>query len=194
MAQPRGRRSLHKAIPRRNPIPPHDPERPLVLGGSITRGPDGQLQTLQTHGIHPSPKGVQEVWSNAHRRLYPEDWHGEELPDVGFRIEWQPREIACGSCGTKLGGYVAYRAGDECGIVEDTVRVYERTGGRPKEPRYRQPRPRPRFRLESKDLRYAAATTACFHCPGCKKTYRRNLLKLGRAIFEDRKTGPFLID
>lgn len=194
MAQPRGRRLPHKVIPRRNPIPPRDEERPLVLGGSITRAPDGRLQTLQTHGIHPSPEGVQGVWSNARRQLYPEPWHGEELTEGGYIITWQPREIACGKCGTKLGDYVAYHAQEEFGIVEDTKRFYDRVEGRPKELRHRQPRRRPRFWLESKDLRYAAATTACFHCPGCKKEYRRNLLKLGRAIFKDSKTGPFLVD
>jgi len=181
-------------IPRRNPIPPPDPERPLVLGGSVTPGPDGQLQTLQTHGIHPSPSGVQEVWANARRQLYPEAWQGEELAEGGYIIKWQPREIACGNCATKLGDYVAYHAQAEYGVVEDTARFYDQVEGRPKEPSHRRPRTRSRFRLESKDLRYASKTTACFHCPGCKGEYRRNLLKLGRAVFEDDKRTPFLVD
>jgi hypothetical protein len=194
MAHPRGRRQPGELSPRPRPIPQHDDDRPVVLGGSITRAPDGRLQTLQTHGIHPSPKGVQEVWSNARRQLYPEPWHGVKLPDGGYIITWQPREIACGKCGTKLGDYVAYHAREEFGIVEATARFYDQVEGRPKEPRHRRPRAHSRFELESKDLRYAAKTTACFHCPGCKREFRRNLSTLGRKLFAADPDRPFLID
>ena len=102
---------------------------PVVLGGSLTRSPEGRLQTLQTHGQYPSPQGVQQVWSAAKRRRYPDAWDGQALARVGYTIEWEPREISCGKCVRSLGRYVAYRTrhqaevDEETGVVEDTSRA-----------------------------------------------------------------------
>lgn len=83
--------------------------RSPVMGGSLTRSGDGQLQTLQTHGMYPTPQTVQDVWTNATRKRYLKAWEGEELADVGYKIEWEPRNVACGECGRSLGSYVGYR-------------------------------------------------------------------------------------
>jgi hypothetical protein len=83
-------------------------DAPLVMGGSITRSPEGRLHTLQTHGQYPTPITVQEVWSFASRRRYRKDWDRQRVGDVGYTIEWEQRHIAC-SCGRSLGDYVAYR-------------------------------------------------------------------------------------
>lgn len=167
---------------------------PTVLGGSLTRSPDGRLQTLQTHGQYPSPRGAQEVWSNASQRRYPQAWDGETLPRVGYVIEWRPCEIACGSCGRSLGPYVAYQARDEWGIVEQTARRYESNPANAKSPGSRNPRPRQRFWLNGEVSRRATKTTAHFRCPGCRREYQRNLSRLGRTLFDRIEDAPYLLE
>ena len=178
-----------------------DRDRSPVLGGSLTRSPDGWLQTLQTHGVYPSPPSVQEVWTNASRRRYPHAWERKPLASVGHKIEWEPREVACGACGRSLGAYVGYRIrypggrlDREKGIVEDTSRRYERDIMTARGAGSRGPRPQPRFWLEGEIGRRASKTSACFRCPGCKKVYRRNLSRLGGQFF-DRPSGEvFLLE
>jgi hypothetical protein len=181
--------------------PGRDPEQPLVLGGSLTRSPEGRLQTLQTHGMYPSPQGVQEVWSSATRRRYPKGWEGKPLESVGHVIEWEPRAIACGACGHSLGTYVAYRARrsddrarGEQGVVEDTSRRYEQQANLTRGSGARRPRPHARFWLEGEIGRRAAKTTACFRCSGCHREYRRNLSRLGGQLFQHPSGEIFLLD
>jgi hypothetical protein len=173
-----------------------------VLGGSLTRSPEGRLQTLQTHGMYPSPQSVQEVWSNTTRRRYPKAWEGQRLEPHGHTIEWEPRAIACGSCGHSLGTYAAYRViyadatiRGEQGVVEDTARRYERQAQLARgQAGSRGPRARPRFWLTGEIGRRAAKTTACFHCPGCQRDYERNLARLGQRLFESRRESAYLLE
>jgi hypothetical protein len=169
---------------------------PLPRGGALTRSPEGRLRTLQTHGQAFTPAIAQEVWSAARRRRYPRAWDGRPLEAVGYAVEWQPGELACGACGRSLGRYAAYRTRhpvggvvEEVGLVEDTARRYERQAALAVGvPGGRGPRPRPRFWLEGKACLRAAKTTACFRCPGCGREYRRNLARLGEQLFE--RPGP----
>jgi hypothetical protein len=197
--------SAAKRFPRSlaSPGDPRDDQAdqtPLVLGGSITRSPEGRLQTLQTHGIHPSPQGVQGVWSNASRRRYPKAWQGQRIEQVGYAIEWEPREIVCGKCHRSLGRYVAYRIRyadgrlqGEQGIVEDTSRRYEQQAETARgQAASRGPKSRPRFRLEGEVGRRAAKTTACFRCPSCRAEFQRNLARLGAQVLASG--SPFLLD
>jgi hypothetical protein len=160
------------------------------------------LHTLQTHGIYPSPQTVQQIWSNSSRRRYPKAWEGAPLDPIGYTLEWQPREIACGHCGRSLGEYVAYRAAlsgqaglhQECGFVERTTRHYQSyVETAPRQAGRRGPRLNPRFWLEGEVGRRASKTTACFRCPGCKRQYRRNLARLGDTLFDDKPESTFLL-
>jgi hypothetical protein len=178
-----------------------DRDRSPVLGGSLTRSADGQLQTLQTHGMYPTPLTVQDVWTNASRKRYPEAWEGEPLAAVGYTIEWNPRDIACSNCGRSLGSYVGYRIrypdghlDREQGIVEDTSRRYERDISVTHGAGSRGPRQRPRFWLDGEIARRASKTAGLFRCPGCKKEYRRNLSRLGSQFFEGREGETFLLE
>jgi hypothetical protein len=171
------------------------------MGGSLTRSPGGQLQTLQTHGMYPTPPTMQDVWTNASRKRYPQAWEGEELAAVGYTIEWQPRPVACGNCGRSLGSYVGYRIrrldgrlDREQGIVEDTSRRYETGFAVARGSGSRRSRTRPRFWLDGEIARRAAKTAACFRCPGCKNEYRRNLSRLGQQFFEGPEGQIFLLE
>lgn len=174
----------------------------LVLGGSLTRSPQGRLQTLQTHGMHPSPQCVQELWSNTTRRRYPKAWEGQSLGEAGYTIEWEQREIACGACGRSLGRYVAYRtvhpsgeAHRERGVVEDISRRYERQAELARgQAASRGPRANPRFHIEGEIGRRAAKTTAHFRCPGCGREHTRNLARLGEALFTSRPDAAYLLE
>jgi hypothetical protein len=181
----------------------HAQKKPIVLGGSLTRSPDGVLQTLQTNGIYPSPQTVQHVWSNISRRRYPRRWEGEPLESVGHVIQWRPREIACGHCGHSLGRYVAYRvvnlgassSGGERGIVEQTSRHYEPQAELARRQAARRgPKSRPRFYLQSQSTRTADKTTACFSCPDCGHKYTRNLARLGERLFTEESDSVFLFE
>ncbi len=178
-----------------------DRDRSPVMGGSLTRSAEGQLQTLQTHGMYPTPQTMQDVWTNASRKRYPQAWEGEELAAVGYTIEWQPRPVACGNCGRSLGPYVGYRIrypdghlDREQGIVEDTSRRYETGIAVTRGSGSRRSRTRPRFWLEGEVARRAAKTTACFRCPGCKREISRNLSRLGHQFFEGREGEAFLLE
>lgn len=176
-------------------------DRSPVMGGSLTRSVEGQLQTLQTHGMYPTPPTMQDVWTNASRRRYPRAWEGEQLAAVGYTIEWQPRNVACGECGRSLGSYVGYRIrrpdghlDREQGIVEDTSRRYERDVSVAAGAGSRGPKSQPRSRLDGEIARRASKTAACFRCPACKKEYRRNLSRLGHQFFDGREGETFLLE
>jgi hypothetical protein len=190
------------------PIVPHEvsrgeqsDRRNLVMGGSLTSSPEGRLQTLQTHGMYPSPQDVQSVWTSSTRRRYPKSWHGQPLEQVGHVIEWEPREIACGKCHRSLGDYVAYRVlypdkqfQGEQGVVEKTSRRYEPQQETARgQAASRGPKSQPRFQLKGEVGRRAAKTTACFRCPGCQSEYPRNLARLGAQLFDHSPTSPFLL-
>lgn len=197
MARGRGEKEFHIPVdigdkPGRDPSP--------VMGGSLTRSASGQLQTLQTHGMYPTPPTMQDVWTNASRKRYPRAWEGEQLAAVGYTIEWQPRPVACGECGRALGSYVGYRIrrldgrlDREQGIVEDTSRRYERDITTARGAGSRGPRSQPRFWLDGEIARRASKTAACFRCPACKKEYRRNLSRLGHQFFDGREGETFLV-
>jgi hypothetical protein len=173
----------------------------LVLGGSLTHSPGGVLQTLQTHGVHPSPQAVQEVWSNITRRRYRQAWEGAPLEPVGHTLEWRPRKLACGRCGNPLGTYVAYRVvhpdptlRGEHGVVEKISRRYERSTGTARgQAGSRGPKSNPRFWLEGEIGRRAAKTTACFRCPACGQEYRHNLARLGETLFTSNPNATFTL-
>ena len=169
---------------------------PVVLGGSLTRSPTGRLQTLQTHGLYPTPVGVQQVWSHVRRRRYPAAWEGQPLASAGYVIEWsEPRKLTCGGprCRRSLGEYVAYHARDEYGIVENTARTYEMVAGLGEAPGARQARTRPRLSLEGEAHGHAARTRALFWCGNCKRYRRRNLAALGKALFADDGPNAFIV-
>jgi hypothetical protein len=178
-----------------------DRDRSPVMGGSLTRSAEGQLQTLQTHGMYPTPQTMQDVWTNASRKRYPQAWEREPLAAVGYAIEWQPRKVACGNCGRSLGSYVGYRIrypdghlDQEQGIVEHTSRRYETGVTVARGSGSRRSRTRPRFWLEREIVRRASKTTACFRCPGCKGKYRRNLSRIGQRFFEGSEGATFLLE
>lgn len=173
------------------------------MGGSLTRSAEGRLQTLQTHRMHPSPQAVQQVWTNSTRRRYPQLWEGQPLEAVGHTLEWEPREIACGSCGQPLGKYVAYRVvyatapelRGERGIVEQTSRHYEPQAETARgQAGSRGPRAKPRFWLEGESGHRAAKTRARFRCPGCHREHRRNLARLGDQLFESKPNAAYLLE
>jgi hypothetical protein len=198
MAPGRGERALPIPVDTGNDS---DRDQSPVMGGSLTRSPEGQLQTLQTHGMYPTPPTMQDVWTNACRKRYPQAWEGEPLAAVGYTIEWQPRPVACGNCGRSLGSYVGYRIrrldghlDREQGIVENTSRRYETGITVARGSGSRHSRTRPRFWLEGEIARRAAKTAACFRCPGCTKEYRRNLSRLGHQFFEAPEGETFLLE
>src|SRR5438105_4192629 len=97
-----------------------------ILGGSITRAPNGYLATiLTTGGTFPSPNVVQDIWSNARRRRYPQAWNGIQ-PEGHLVVYWtqQPVRLRCRRCGASVGDYRAYQARGEYGLVQDTTRKY----------------------------------------------------------------------
>jgi hypothetical protein len=165
----------------------------VVLGGSITRAPNGDFYTvITTSPPYPSPQTLQQIWSSATRRRSKKAWDGLE-PEGALVIFWTPSPIllACGVCGSSLGGYVAYRAGPEFGIVADTSREYfdpssfspQTFAGDP----HRRFSPRePRFRLEGEVGGHAARTGAHFRCPRCGHGSQRNLRRLGKGLFGSR--------
>jgi hypothetical protein len=175
-------------------------EAPLVLGGSITRSPEGRWHTLQTHGQYPTPMSVQDVWSSASRRRYRKDWDGKPVGDVGYRIEWEQRRIAC-VCGRSLGDYAAYRVCrasgqeqrlEEHGVVEDTTHRYGHTTERMRDGS-RNERSKPRFWLSGEIGFRARKSAAHFRCRGCGRTHERNLHRLGQQVFESPAGQTFVL-
>jgi hypothetical protein len=160
--------------------------KPLVLGGSLTAAPEGDvLQTLQTHGQYPSPITMQQVWSNASQRRYPEAWQGQSLPSVGFIVEWKRCRLTCGHCGHSLGRYVAYRARDEWGVVEDSPKRGRSNPSHSSEFR--------RFQTDGEIGRRAAKSAAIITCRKCNRVYRRNLAHFSRTIW-DAETSIFALE
>lgn len=175
-------------------------DTPLVMGGSITRSPEGRLHTLQTHGQYPTPMSMQEVWTYASRKRYRKDWDRQPLDNVGFRVEWEQRKIAC-ECGRSLGDYVSYRVCrmsgqeqrlEEHGVVEDTQRRYGYASERARDGS-RNTRSKPRFRIDREIGRRARKTTAYFYCRGCDRTHERNLHRLGQQVFDSPAGQTFVL-
>jgi hypothetical protein len=146
---------------------------------------------------------VQQVWSNITRRQYKQAWEGEPLEPVGYTLEWQPRDIACGQCGKSLGKYVAYRAvyadapqlRGERGLVERTSRHYQANAATAqRQAGNRGPKSTPRFWLEGEIAWRAAKTSACFRCPSCGRAYRRNLASLGEGLFTHNQATIFVLE
>jgi hypothetical protein len=168
------------------------PPRPKVLGGSLARAPDGILVTVLTTSLgYPTPLAIQEIYSNARKRSYPEAWNGAE-PPPGIWIRWRDAAaFLCGRCGRSLGRYVAYHVRSEYGIVEDTAKRYqprENFTVRPPGAAERRAPPQPRFRRGG-DIGRAATTTALFRCP--KWGYVAppyNLARLGRTLFDSPRS------
>lgn len=190
-----------KQLPRQLQAASDGARQSPVLGGSLTVSADGQLQTLQTHGMYPSPLAMQDLWTNASRRRYPEAWAGEELAAVGYTVEWERHGVACGACGRSLGEYVGYRIRyavqsdfGEHGVVEKTSRRYERSVMTPRGAGTRGPKPRPRFDVTGEVGRRAAKATAIFWCRGCKREHHRNLSTLGREFFKRPRGETFLLE
>jgi predicted RNA-binding Zn-ribbon protein involved in translation (DUF1610 family) len=162
--------------------------RPKVLGGSLTRAPDGVLVTVLTTSLgYPTPLVVQEIWSNARKRSYPKAWDGAQ-PPPGIWIRWRDAaRFLCGRCGRSLGHYVAYHVRSEYGIVEDTAKRYhprENFASRPPGAAERRAPSQPRF-LRGGNIGRAATTTALFRCPKCGYVAPPyNLARLGRTLFD----------
>jgi hypothetical protein len=163
-------------------------KRVLVVGGSLHRAPNGMLCTIQTtSSSYPSPKAVQETWSNVTTRRYPKAWDGLE-PEGALVIWWSdPIELLCGRCERPLGEYVVYHARREYGIVVDTARrQYPRENftTRPEATRARLSLSRPRFFLTGEVGRRASKTFCHFRCTRCSSEREYNLARLGRGLFE----------
>jgi hypothetical protein len=162
-----------------------DREPPIVLGGSLTRSPDGRLQTLQTHNVHISPKVAQQIWNQAVRRRYPTAWDRQPLGETGVVITWSDAtQITCGKCRRSLGKYRGYQARDEYGIVEDTAHEYQPGAATTRSPGDRSPRRYPRFAINGEVGKRAGKTTAHFHCPQCRAEYDFNLARLGHEVMK----------
>jgi hypothetical protein len=171
-------------------------KRVIVLGGSLHRAPNGKLCTIQTTSVsYPSPNAVQEIWSNVTTRRYPRAWDGIE-PDGALVIWWSDLiKLSCGRCGRSFGGYVAYHAGKEYGVVENTTRRYyprENFAARPESTRTRLSPARRRFSF-SGEVGHRASKTLChFRCSHCSSEQEYNLARLGRWLFE-RPTKAFKV-
>lgn len=164
----------------------------FVLGGSLTRAPNGDLVISQTtNASFPSPQVVQELWARTSRQLYPEKWNGIE-PDGAILIYFSanPIKITCGGdCLGRLGEYRAYNTGGEFGIIADTAREYSPAStlspeARAASPHLRIASPDPRYRLAGGPK--ASETLAHFRCPRCDQRYERNLRRLGKQLWEKR--------
>lgn len=163
-------------------------KRVPVLGGSLHRAPNRMLCTIQTTSpVYPSPKTVQEIWSNAATRRYPKVWDGVE-PEGALVIWWSdPIRLRCGRCERSLGDYVAYHARQEYGLVEGTTRRYyprDNLSARPEATRARLSPTQPRFSLTGEVGHRASKTFCRFRCTRCAWEHEFNLARLGRALFE----------
>jgi len=168
-------------------------KRVLVPGGSLHRASNGMLCTiLTTSASYPSPNAVQEIWSNATTRRYPNAWDGVE-PEGALVIWWSDRiKFVCGRCERALGRYVAYHTGREYGVVEDTARRYyprENFSTRPEVMRARLSPSRRRFSLRGEVGHRASKTFCHFRCPQCALEREYNLARLGRGLFESPRIG-----
>lgn len=175
-------------------------KRVIVLGGSLHRAPNGRLCTILTTPVsYPSPEAVQGIWSTATTRRYPKAWDGVE-PEGALVIWWSdPIKLVCGRCERSLGGYVAYHARREYGLVEDTTRHYlprENVAARPESTRTRLSPARRRFSLAGEVGHRASKTVCHFRCPRCslevEYEVEYNLARLGRRLFE-RPTESFKV-
>src|SRR5438477_5930587 len=94
-----------------------------ILGGSITRAPNGYRAIIQTTMAHAAPMAFQEIYTNALQRRYTPKWDG--IVPEGAQVIYltDPFEIVCGGCGQELGDYTAYWATQrQFGILEHTPR------------------------------------------------------------------------
>ncbi len=151
------------------------------LGGSLARGRNGELYTMQTLGGAWTPITAQEVWSHARQRRYPKAWNGVEPRDDMHVVWWTgPTVIECGDCRTEIVGVMAYNAGREYGIVLDTTR-------RSANPSSQRPKPGMKCWLDGHIGGRPGRTSVNFSCPGCHRKYlRRNFRRLGKDLFDTR--------
>lgn len=164
----------------------------IILGGSMTRAPNGYRATIQTLGkLYPTPMGTQELYANATQRRYAPSWDGIE-PAGALVVYWTDTfPISCGRCGEGFGKFAAYNAHREYGIVEHTSRHRHPIGNFP--PDHFKNMPNDRFEPASKRFwisgevgRTAGGTAANFQCRKCDVKYVRNLRRLGKRLFEER--------
>jgi hypothetical protein len=173
--------------------------KPIVLGGSLHRAPDGRLCTIQTTGVvgYPHPQGMQELWRNTSRKRYPIMWDGIE--PTGALIVWwsEPFEVVCGRDRRSLGHYRAYNANREFGIVEITSREYVSSERFPDGPpgndlHARRERSSPRYWITQTDVTFARTTWVHWRCRQCEREYERNMARLGRSQLKDL-ADPYVI-
>jgi len=166
-----------------------------VLGGAITRAPNGDLYTLQTaSAIYPSQMTMQQIWANASQTRWPKTWDGKEPPEGVAQVIWwtDPIAFSCGRCKGSLGEYVAYHASEEYGIVENRSHHYHPRENFPPEafassPHDRLSPAKPRFWVSGEIGHRAKSAFAHFLCPRCGwEPTERNLWRLGRRLFMDR--------
>jgi hypothetical protein len=173
----------------------HQPDR--ILGGSITRAPNGYRAIIQTTAAESAPKVIQEIYANASQRLYPPKWDG--IVPEGHQVIYltDPIQITSGCCHTNLGSYVAYKADRHYGLVEHTARHRHPRESFP--PSHFRSSPHDRFEPAKRRFWYggdggagAGKTTAVFRCLRCGLEYTRNLRRLGEELFETRPSSYVL--
>ena len=173
-----------------------------ILGGSISRAPNGYRAIIQTtQAWFPVQTEVQQLWSNAIQRRYTPRWDGIE-PEGAMVLYFSPArvKIRCGVCNGALGAYVAYGVKGEYGLVEDRAYHVHPRESFPADHFRSSPSDRfaptnPRFRIIGHETPAttrlgmgAADREAIFTCPRCRHVFRRNLMRLGKTLFEERAT------
>ena len=167
----------------------HQPD--VILGGSITRAPNGYRAIAQYSPSYPTPMTVQQIYSTASERQYAPKWDGKES---GAKLDiylTDPFPITCGQCGARFGPFVAYNAGGEYGVVRHTTHEYVHKGNFPAEQVARTRRQRFEssvvvFWIEGEIGGQAAKALAKFLCAKCGHSFEYNLRRLGKLLFEGR--------
>jgi hypothetical protein len=164
-----------------------------ILGGSITRAPNGYRAIIQTSMATSSPMVVQEVYSNASQRRYPRKWDAIEPTGKQVIYLTDVFEIVCGKCSDSFGGFAAYFSdvGRQWGLVQDTARHYYEIGRFPPD----NFKNRPNDRFDPAEKRYWLTgdeglgkdpAWAHFRCLHCGVTYERNFRRLGKQLYKER--------
>jgi hypothetical protein len=163
----------HPVSPRRAP--------PYVIGGSLSRAPNGDLATIQTTNMtYPAPMVVRQIWASVSQRRHLAAFDGREH-EGALVIYWSdPITLACGHCRRNLGEYRAYKAGREYGVIQADSHHDRLTAKRST------PTADPRHWLTGNYGSYAAETIGHFACPRCQHHYERNLYRLGRRLWRHR--------
>ena len=158
--------------------------RDRVLGGMLSRAPNGDLVTVQTTtSFYPAPSTIQEIWGNVTQRRSPPAWDGIE-PEGKLIIWWAEPEVViqCGHCWRQIGRFRSYHAGPEVGLVSVDTRRTRLTATRS------MPTKDPRYHLDGETGKRASRTFAHFTCPGCKHPYTQRLDRLGELLWSTRPT------